>query len=232
MHTIQTQHQPLTQQQTEQQQQQVQPEPELQTQTLAMCKTRAMTPPTRRAPEMTPLRDASIGFGLWPWSRGPLWRLEEAWSFSVVVSGSESGPGPGCGSGGGGGGAPLPRSAPGPGAAPLPPPLRVVFTIPAGYEFDKASVPSFLWGFPFNYTPDGLCTVPALEHDFLCDLHRGGSAWLKGRLGVVPPAPPPAVIHRHFYDRLLEWGVRPSKARAMWVAVRSVGPGGWVWGGG
>ncbi len=146
-------------------------------------------------PEITPLRDASVGFGLWPWSKGPLWRLEEAWPF-VVVSGS---------------------------SPPLP------FTIPAGYEFDKASVPSFLWGFPFNYTPDGLCTVPALEHDFLCDLHHGGSAWLRAQLGAVPKAPAAAVIHRHFYEKLLLWGVRRSKARMMWEGVRDFGPGGRAW---
>ena len=66
---------------------------------------------------------------------------------------------------------------------------RERFTIPVGYEFDKASVPPFFWGFPFNYTPDGLCTVPALEHDFLCDLHAGGSDWLRVRLTPLPAAP-------------------------------------------
>ena len=44
-----------------------------------------------------------------------------------------------------------------------------LFEIPEGYQFNKASVPPLFWGFPFGYTPDGLCTVPALEHDFLCD---------------------------------------------------------------
>lgn len=146
-------------------------------------------------PEITPLRDASWGFGLWPWSKGPLWRIEENWTFTVMNSGTS----------------------------------EVTHTIPAGYEFDKASVPSFLWGFPFNYTPDGLCTVPALEHDFLCDLFRGGSDWLKKRLGTVPAAPAAAVIHRHFYDQLLAWGVRASKARAMWEGVRNFGPGGRAW---
>ncbi len=148
-----------------------------------------------RTPDIIPLRDASFGFGLWPWSRGPLWRLAEDWSF-VVVSGT---------------------------SPPLP------FTIPAGYEFDKASVPSVLWGFPFNYTPDGLCTVPALENDFLCVLRGGGWVWLGGRRGRVPAAPAAGVIHRHFYDKLLLWGVRPAKARAMWEAVRLFGPGGRAW---
>jgi hypothetical protein len=77
-------------------------------------------------PDIIPIRDASIGFGLWPWSKGPLFRLVEPWEFTVDSGGT-----------------------------------RERFTIPSGYEFDKASVPPFFWGFPFNYTPDGLCTVPA-----------------------------------------------------------------------
>ena len=145
------------------------------------------------SPDITPIRDADVGFGFWPWSKGPLFRLEEPWEFMVDSGGT-----------------------------------REKFVIPHGYEFDKASVPSILWGFPFNYTPDGLCTVPALEHDFLCDLHHGGSDWLKTRLGALPAAPSTTVIHRHFYDRLLQWGVRPSKARTMWEGVRKFGPGSWV----
>ncbi len=140
-------------------------------------------------PDITPLRDASIGFGLWPWSEGPLWRLEETWSFPLSTGGG-------------------------------------VFTIPQGYEFDKASVPPVLWGAPFNYIPDGLCTVPALEHDFLCDLFHGGSTWLKAAMGEIPAAPAAPLIHRHFYDRLVAWGVRPSKARTMYEGVRDFGPGG------
>ena len=144
-------------------------------------------------PNIIPIRDASIGFGLWPWSKGPLFRLVEPWEFTVDSGGT-----------------------------------RERFTIPAGYEFDKASVPPFFWGFPFNYTPDGLCTVPALEHDFLCDLQAGGSDWLRVRLTPLPAAPSTTVIHRHFYDRLLQFNVRPSKARAMWEGVRKFGPGSWI----
>lgn len=147
-----------------------------------------------RVPNHTPLRDASLGFGLWPWARGPLWRLEEPHTFSLAVF--------------------------------LIEPAWSHYTIPAGYEFDKASVPPVLWGPPFNYLPDGLCTVPALEHDFLCDLLSGGSAWLQEQLGELPPAPPAAVIHQHFEARLYQWGVRPGKARAMGAAVKRFGPGG------
>lgn len=102
------------------------------------------------------------------------------------------------------------------------------YVIPAGYQFDKASIPTAFWGFPLNYTPDGLCTVPALEHDFLCDLFAGGSEWLRGALADEYPAscPPAPIIHRHFYFALLTWGVRIRKARVFWAAVRNFGPGG------
>lgn len=155
-----------------------------------------------RAPVITPLRDASWGFGLWPWSKGPLWRLEERWEFAVEAgavaeAGAEAEP--------------------------------RVFVIPAGYEFDKASIPSVFWGPPFNYTPDGLCTVPALEHDFLCDLYHGGSGWLRLRLGTLPAPPPVGDIHRHFHTQLIAWGVRASKAELMYAAVRNFGPGGRAW---
>lgn len=142
-------------------------------------------------PQIEPVRDAGIGFGLWPWADGPLFRLRPPWSFRVENGGFEAD-----------------------------------YVIPGGYEFDKASIPPLLWGFPLNYTPDGLCTVPALEHDFLCDLLAGGSDWLREQLPAMPPTPPADVIHRHFYLRLLEWGVRPSKAAAFHEAVRNFGPGG------
>lgn len=101
-----------------------------------------------------------------------------------------------------------------------------LFEIPEGYQFNKASVPPLFWGFPFGYTPDGLCTVPALEHDFLCDLLTGGSAWLRERLHISQRVPPPAAdIHEHFRLRLLQFGVRRTKAAAMAGAVKAFGPG-------
>jgi hypothetical protein len=142
-------------------------------------------------PDIEPIKDADFGFGIWPWSRGPMWELLEPWTFEVMNGGFDE-----------------------------------VYTIPAGYQFDKASVPSYFWS--LGYTPDGLCTVPALEHDFLCDLYAGGSAWLRDVLGAVPVSPPAQVIHRHFYDQLVKWGMRPSKARVMWEGVRNFGPGGYL----
>jgi hypothetical protein len=99
------------------------------------------------------------------------------------------------------------------------------FTVPANYIFDKASIPPFFHG--LGYTPDGPCTMPALQHDYLCDILQGGSDWLKQALGgQVPKAPPPAVIHSSFQQWLLDEGERPSKALAMGWAVRHFGPGG------
>jgi len=139
-------------------------------------------------PSLMPIRDASLFFGVWPWSKGPMWQLTEPWAF--VASGQR-------------------------------------FVIPAGYLFDKASIPSVLWGFPLNYTPDGLCTVAAMEHDFLCDLLNGGSAWLRAHCEPAMLIPLPAAsVHRHFFERMLEYGVRRSKARVMYSAVRNFGPGG------
>lgn len=100
------------------------------------------------------------------------------------------------------------------------------FTIPQGYKFDRASTPKIAW--LIGFTRDGLAEVPALEHDFLCDLLSGGSEWLVEQLGALPICPPPGVVHQHFEDRLLEEGMRPSKARTMGLAVKSFGPKGWL----
>lgn len=100
------------------------------------------------------------------------------------------------------------------------------FCIPKGYRFNKASVPPVFWGPPFGYLPDGLCTVPSLEHDFLCHLLTGASDWLRVRLPADQMVPPAVhEVHDHFHARLLEFGVRWSKARAMGRAVRWFGPG-------
>lgn len=151
-----------------------------------------------RMPVIIPVRDASVGFGLlprwlFPWVRGPLWRLAEAYDFDLA--GREAGR----------------------------------FCIPRGYEFDKASIPPLFWGPPLNYLPDGLCLLPALEHDFLCDLLGGGSGWLDERLDELPECPPAAAVHEHFRLRLHECGVRPGKAEAMGRAVAALGPLGWAW---
>lgn len=152
-----------------------------------------------------PIRDASLGFGylprclFWRWVQGPLWRLEEDHVFTLAVPRCTASCGP------------------------------CVFTIPSGYEFDKASIPPFFWGKGLNYIPDGLCTVPALEHDFLCDLLNGGSDWLKAHIGTLPAAPPAWMVHEHFRLRLHQAGVRPGKAQAMGLTVALFGPQGKAW---
>jgi len=152
-----------------------------------------MTPETN-TPRIIAIRDPDLGFGVWPWSKGPLFLLREDWTFQFW-DGKE----------------------------------WHELTIPEGYEFDKASIPSVFWGAPWDYLPDGLCTVPALEHDFLCDLNAGGSDWLKARLGgKLPLVPATEFVHKHLYWRLLAYGVRPRKAAAMWEVVRKFGPGSWV----
>lgn len=150
---------------------------------------------TQDTPLTSAIRDADLFFGIWPWAKGPLFRLDENWSFPFWDGTRYQ-----------------------------------TLTIPEGYEFDKASIPPMFWGTPFNYTPDGLCTVPALEHDFLCDLLTGGSLWLKEHMGVtkLPKITSTTLVHQHLYRRLLEYGVRPSKAKAMWEAVRKFGPGSWL----
>lgn len=100
------------------------------------------------------------------------------------------------------------------------------YVIPAGYIFNKASTPPILWGPFFYFMPDGLCTVPSLEHDFLCDLLTDASEWLRARLPkwmLDPPAA--ALVHEHFEIRLRHFGVKPRKARAWGLAVKIIGPG-------
>lgn len=105
-----------------------------------------------------------------------------------------------------------------------------LFTIPAMYLYDKASVPMPFWGFPFYYTPDGTCSLGALEHDFLCDLLAGGSDWLREQFGgTLPDAPEPWEVHLHFRIRLYQCHTRFSKAETMGNMVAALGPRGWVW---
>lgn len=107
------------------------------------------------------------------------------------------------------------------------PDFKANYTIPAGYLFDGQSVPGILHGFPFYYGPTGVGMRGGLEHDFLCDLFNGGSAWLKDKFGgMLPKAPPAPVIHAHYQKILLEDGQRPNKAKLSGLAVSMFGPGG------
>lgn len=101
------------------------------------------------------------------------------------------------------------------------------YQIPDGYIFNKASTPPVFWGPPFNYMPDGLCTIPALEHDFLCDLLTGSSDWLKSVFhGDLPKAPPAQAVHEHFRLQLHRYGVRSTKADTWGKLVALFGPKG------
>lgn len=157
-----------------------------------------------RTPSITALRDNSLGYGFLPrglcrWVEGPLWCLDEDYTFTLAV--------PLC----------LTQCTP------------AIYTIPAGYEFDKASIPPLFWGPPLGYLPDGLCTLPALEHDYLCDLLTGGSDWLRSHLGELPPSPPAWMVHLHFRRRLHLAKVRYLKAEIMGRTVQAWGPQGWAW---
>ncbi len=102
------------------------------------------------------------------------------------------------------------------------------FCIPASYQFDAASVPRLFWGFPFGYTPDGVHRAAALEHDFLCDLglkqHKFMEWYALKVQGNIPKALPPPDVHRHFFNKLKKYGLRPSQAFVMGTAVRLFGP--------
>jgi hypothetical protein len=146
----------------------------------------------RRTPTITALRDPGSFFGILPFIKGPLFLLEEDWTFQFWDGTRYHS-----------------------------------MLVPEGYQFDKASIPPVLWGPPFNFLPDGLCTVPSLEHDLLCNLYHGGSPWLHERIDPPPPLTAKA-IHAHFYYRLLEYNMSPTKARLMWEGVRKFGPGSWL----
>lgn len=100
------------------------------------------------------------------------------------------------------------------------------WTIPAGYEWDGASIPPCLWGFPFYYMPWGTYTHAALVHDFFCDLGEGGSEWLRGALWDQYPHDIPASkdVHFDFYLRCLTLGTSRSRARTMLFFVNLLGP--------
>lgn len=102
---------------------------------------------------------------------------------------------------------------------------QIHYRIPAGYRFNKASIPPIFWS--FGLTPDGLVTVPSLEHDFLCDLLTGGSFWLREQATPFDclRAPDAHSVHHHFELRCRQWGMSRFKARVMGLAVKTLGPG-------
>lgn len=101
------------------------------------------------------------------------------------------------------------------------------YLIPAGYQFDGASVPAILQRIfgASGYSAFGLHIAAALEHDFLCEIGAGGSVWLRRQFsGSLPAKISSRDTHAHFARRLREDGVRPGQAAVMAAAVKWFGP--------
>ncbi len=78
---------------------------------------------------------------------------------------------------------------------------------PAGSVIDGASIPWFMWraiGSPFC----GLYRNASVVHDVYCKTKTRDSV----------------DVHKMFYDAMLTSGVRITKAKTMWLAVRTCGP--------
>jgi hypothetical protein len=87
-----------------------------------------------------------------------------------------------------------------------------VWTVPAGYITDGASIPRSLWGLvggPF----EGKYRTAALFHDVECE---------KGHWGIC--LVDSTEVHRMFYDAMRCAGVSRDRARLMWKAVHEYGP--------
>jgi hypothetical protein len=83
------------------------------------------------------------------------------------------------------------------------------WVIPAGYKFDGASVPRWLWAVT-GYMPYGLHLEGALVHDDLCEQQP----WWSSSIDAA----------RAFRHYMLNGGTRPSKAQVMYRMVRWFGP--------
>jgi len=102
------------------------------------------------------------------------------------------------------------------------------YRIPEQYRWDGASIPPIFWGPPWNYLPFGTTwDRAALEHDFLCDIGKGGSAWLRAQLQNQYPEPfglTSDQVHRHFHDRARHDGTDVATAAHLLKAVHNFGP--------
>lgn len=96
-----------------------------------------------------------------------------------------------------------------------------IFIIKKGFEYDGASVPRFLWSLT-GIRPDGLHRAAALIHDFLYDKARkgqGAALSLRGQLIYFSRKE----ADRQFYEDLVKTGVKNSRAKLMYRAVRLFG---------
>lgn len=86
------------------------------------------------------------------------------------------------------------------------------YTVPAGYQFDGASVPRLLW---WLFVPAGLALEAASLHDWLYD-NRGFGVLSRKRVDKI------------FYDHLRQDGAGRLQAYLMYLAVRTP-VGLWYW---
>lgn len=80
-------------------------------------------------------------------------------------------------------------------------------TIPTGFEFDGASIPSFCW-LLFGHPYSGSILPAALPHDYACRVRTE----------------PSSAVHRAFYRCLRAHHIGRFRAGCMWLAVRLFGP--------
>lgn len=83
--------------------------------------------------------------------------------------------------------------------------------IPAGFIYDKASVPRFVWW----YIPrdDRHINIAAQVHDYLYEVQQIAGQWIVRK-----------EADKHFHGIILQAGMRPTKAYAAYTGVRA---GGW-----
>lgn len=83
--------------------------------------------------------------------------------------------------------------------------------IPAGFIYDKASVPWYVWW----YLPrdDKHVIISARVHDFLYGTQKIENNWITRK-----------EADQHFHGIILQSGMRPTKAEAAYLGVRA---GGW-----
>lgn len=86
-------------------------------------------------------------------------------------------------------------------------------TVPKGFMYDKASVPRIVWW--WLPRDDRHILIAALVHDYLYDTQKIEGEWIYRK-----------EADQIFYDLLIQSGMRWSKAKAAYTAVRV---GGWRW---
>lgn len=149
-----------------------------------------------RQPNVWPIRNADFGFGIWPWSKGPLYQLRDPyWRFHVLMPDGSL------------------RHFEIPfgyvfNGASVP---SMLWGFPFGYTPDGVYRAKAL-------EHDFLCDLGKRSQDFLW--------MMKVELGVdvIPDPVPFQVAHNHFANGLNEYGMRKSQACAFGKVVQLFGP--------